>query len=448
MTTKTDVESDMKETRTCGIGGVRFFVLVAIAFLFAALTLSYSSSSSKYCSSTVYAAANSEDASATATEKRAGYVGDAGCLPCHKETVNSFGRTSHHLSSQLPGPTSILGSFSEGKNVLVIQNPLSTELDPRLSFRMEIEPGGYYEAAVAEMGQRRMTQSERIDIVTGSGVRGQTYLYWKGNELFELPVSYWTDGDQWINSPGYIDGKANFARHVDARCMECHASYIRALSTDPQSNVFDRNSLVVGISCETCHGPGAAHVEKEREGPAKGPMNVDAAIVDPAKLSRDRQVDLCGLCHGGGLRPERSPAFTYQPGAALDKFLAPNPADDSDRPDVHGNQVGMLKKSRCYLSSPSMSCSTCHDVHAKERDAADYSDRCLSCHKWQSCGVSRVIGAKIARNCIDCHMPMQETSAIVSTTAGRKLHTSIRSHWIKIYPDNKINPGNLSGGGL
>jgi predicted CXXCH cytochrome family protein len=103
---------------------------------------------------------------------------------------------------------------------------------------------------------------------------------------------------------------------------------------------------------------------------------------------------------------------------------------------VHGNQVSMLKKSRCYLSSPSMSCSACHDVHLTERKAEDYSDRCLKCHKWQSCGASHVIGVKIIRMCIGCHMPMQETSAIVSTTAGRSLHTSIRSHWIKIYPRN------------
>ena len=348
--------------------------------------------------------------------------------------MTSYLHTSHHLTSQLPGATSILGSFDEGKNVLLIQNPPSTDVDPRLLFRMEIEPDGYYETAVAEMGSLKITRSERIDIVTGSGVRGQTYLYWKDNELFELPVSHWTDGNQWINSPGYADGTANFARHVDARCLECHASYIRSLSADPQSNVFDRSSLVIGIECETCHGPGEAHIKSKHESLVGGPKPVDQSILNPARLSRDRQVDLCGLCHSGGQRAGLSPAFTYQAGSPLDQFFAPDPADASDKPDVHGNQVSMLKKSRCYLSSPSMSCSTCHDVHLSERNAENYSDRCLKCHRWQSCGASHMIGATIVRMCIGCHMPMQETSAIVSTTAGRSLHTSIRSHWIKIYP--------------
>ena len=399
------------------------------------LTYSLATSRSRECcTGIVLAQATSPNPSAAEPNERPGYAGDQRCLPCHKEKVNSYHQTSHHFTSQLPGPSSLLGSFGEGKNVLLIQNPPSTDVDPRLLFRMESQPGGYFQTAVAEMGSRKITRSERIDIVTGSGVRGQTYLYWKGNELFELPVSYWTVGNQWINSPGYTDGEANFARHVDARCLECHASYIRSLSTDPQSNVFDRSSLVVGIQCETCHGPGEAHVEREQEAVAGEPKMLNGAILNPGKLSRDRQVDLCGLCHSGGQRTELSPAFTYRPGAPLDQFFAPDPADASDRPDVHGNQVSMLKKSRCYLSSPSMSCSTCHDVHQKERNAEDYSDRCLKCHKWQSCGASHVIGAKIVRMCIGCHMPMQETSAIVSTTAGRSLHTSIRSHWIKIYP--------------
>jgi hypothetical protein len=82
-----------------------------------------------------------------------------------------------------------------------------------------------------------------------------------------------------------------------------------------------------------------------------------------------------------------------------------------------------------------------HGFDVKERNAEDYSDRCLDCHRWQSCGASHVIGAGIVRMRIGCHMPMQETSAIVSTTAGRSLHTLIRSHWIKIYPRD------LSGGG-
>lgn len=39
----------------------------------------------------------------------------------------------------------------------------------------------------------------------------------------------------------------------------------------------------------------------------------------------------------------------------------------------HGNQVGLLERSRCYIASPNMSCSTCHDVHTPEKPVALYS---------------------------------------------------------------------------
>ena len=68
---------------------------------------------------------------------RPGYAGDEACLPCHKEQVISYRQTSHHLTSQLPDETSILGSFKAGGNVLVIANPETTDVDPRLLFEMD-----------------------------------------------------------------------------------------------------------------------------------------------------------------------------------------------------------------------------------------------------------------------------------------------------------------------
>src|SRR5271168_1359854 len=53
--------------------------------------------------------------------------------------------------------------------------------------------------------------------------------------------------------------------------------------------------------------------------------------------------------------------------------------------DVHGNQVALLARSRCYQSSPTMTCSTCHDEHAPEHAAASYSNQCLTCHEPDKC---------------------------------------------------------------
>ena len=366
--------------------------------------------------------------------ERSGYVGDSACAPCHKLESEAYRKTAHHLTSQVPASGSILGSFSGSRSTLSIAEPVDPTKDPRLYFQMSAGPDGFYETAYAELGEKKLTRSERIDVVVGSGVRGQTYLYWKLDRLFELPVSYWSDGHQWINSPGYLDGTANFSRKVDPRCMECHATFLEALSDDAQTNAYDKSTLVFGISCESCHGPGLAHVKQESK-PKKSAETQVGSILNPHQLDRDRQVDQCALCHNGTARREIRPAFSYKPGDDLERYFAPGPVDASNHPDVHGDQVGLLKRSKCFVSSPSMSCSTCHNVHTVERPAAEYSAFCLSCHQWQSCGRARALGENIKHDCIDCHMPLQETNAIVSNTAGKVVRASIRSHWIKIYPE-------------
>jgi hypothetical protein len=365
--------------------------------------------------------------------QRQGFAGDDACKSCHSGQSLTFRRTAHHLTSQLPSAGSILGSFRNGSNLLRISPSLSPDGNPGVTYRMERKESGYYEAAITEMGGRTETRSERIGVVIGSGVRGQSYLYWHDDELYELPVSYWSEGNQWINSPGFGDRAPIFDRPASPRCLECHMTYIEPLSPDPADNRYDRESLAPGISCEVCHGPGARHIALHRRSSDTSPGEED--ILNPAHFTRDRQVDMCALCHSGAQQTRGGEAFSYTPGHALNEYLGTNPADTTTRPDVHANQVGLLKRSRCYLGSANMTCSTCHDVHAPERTAASYSERCLSCHRTESCGMEKKLGPAIAGNCIGCHMPLLRTDAIVSETAGKTIRTSMRTHWIKVYSE-------------
>src|SRR2546422_4380927 len=76
------------------------------------------------------------------------------------------------------------------------------------------------------------------------------------------------------------------------------------------------------------------------------------------RCSRDWSSDVCSsdlaLCHSGEGTP-RAPPFSYRPGEKLDDYLIPPPDRDVPTPDVHGNQVGLLRRSKCYRSSPGMS---------------------------------------------------------------------------------------------
>ncbi len=298
---------------------------------------------------------------------------------------------------------------------------------------MEQNGGRFSETAVTGWGDDVVRSSQPIDVIVGSDKRGQTFLYWAGDRLFELPVSYWKDGHRWINSPGYVDGTADFHRPVQAGCLECHVTGIVPVSSDATANRFDRASLVPGIGCRSCHGPGEAHVAAERTSAATHRKAADPMILNPARFSRERQMDMCALCHSGIQRVALQPAFSYVPGEPLARYFAPLPGADQDRPDVHGNQVGLLERSRCFRSSAQMTCSTCHDVHTTGAPVEAYAQRCLTCHQWQSCGVAHKLGASIQNKCIGCHMPLQQTEAIISVTAGQKVQATMRTHWIKVY---------------
>lgn len=86
------------------------------------------------------------------------------------------------------------GNFTAGQNVL--RSP-----DPHLYFRMDPDSAGFTQTGVIEHGRDSTTRTEHVAYV--SGVRkSQSYLYWKGSRLYQLPISYWASLGKWINSPG------------------------------------------------------------------------------------------------------------------------------------------------------------------------------------------------------------------------------------------------------
>jgi len=347
-------------------------------------------------------------------------VGDSTCLGCHQEQA-SFEQTAHRLTSKLPTRAFLQGRFNSGENILRTANP-------NLYFRMDSTPDGFYETAVLGRAPDTSTRQERIDIVTGLR-KGQSFLYWRGDRLYQHPVSYWA-GIGWTNSPGYRDGVLNFDRPIYPRCLECHSSGFQSVA---DSNVLNRYwpvGAILGITCEVCHGSGRDHVARARSLLAGLRPR---AIVNPARLPRARQVDACALCHNG-TAPLRTEPFAFVPGQRVEKRFDLSSPPDTGVPDVHGNQVALLERSACFRSSQ-MTCATCHDVHREQRDVVALSGRCLTCHNPQSSGFSARHSDRVVGRCVDCHMPLQASQILISNSLGHQLRPQVRTHWIKVYPE-------------
>jgi predicted CXXCH cytochrome family protein len=185
--------------------------------------------------------------------------------------------------------------------------------------------------------------------------------------------------------------------------------------------------LPEGIDCQRCHGPGRRHIDIASTR-GSNPDAIRAAIVNPARLDKDRQLEVCAQCHlkttefrlPHAIKRYQRPDFSYRPGEPLASFVlafdeAPGPAKDSRFETA--SAVPRMRASQCYLkSNGAVECTTCHDPHDIRHDpeAADrYNSVCRHCH-------GAVFAAQIssgrhtaANGCIDCHMPKRRTDDIV-----------------------------------
>ena len=123
-------------------------------------------------------------ASLAAEEKkpppRSDYVGDSVCGACHQQKAQTYIQTAHHQASSWPSPRTMKGSFTPGSNVLKTSNPY-------LTFEMTVNEHGYFQSAVEQLSPtKKISRTERIDVVAGLARKGQSYLFWKADQLFQL----------------------------------------------------------------------------------------------------------------------------------------------------------------------------------------------------------------------------------------------------------------------
>jgi predicted CXXCH cytochrome family protein len=360
------------------------------------------------------------------------YVDPALCAQCHAEIANNFrktgmGRSFYRLSSV--DLTAVKPFYHQASGCY---------------FAM-IERGGKYYQRRWQMGfdgKETNVDERQVDFVLGSGNHSRTYLHLTSrNTLQQLPLGWYAEkGGYWGMNPGY--DRPDFpgaTRLIGYQCMFCHNAYPRIPNGHSEDGAEAQYVLPLpeGIDCQRCHGPGERHIAALGK-PGARPEEVRAAIVNPGRLSPEREMEVCLECHlettnlplpGSLQRRSRGP-FSYVPGQPLADFrLSFDRAAPEDRLEVAHAGYRLLE-SQCYLKSAGkLRCTTCHDPHnipRGEAAAAHYNGICLTCHQ-ASLQSAVATGAHPADSaCVGCHMPKGRTDDAV--------HIVMTDHYIRRRP--------------
>jgi hypothetical protein len=331
-----------------------------------------------------------------------GYVGMATCASCHANVHETFqhtgmGRSFDHATLQKTtatfGPHAVV--YDSLRNFYY--HPFFKDSTMYvLEYRLGVN------------GDTIHHRLEKISYIVGSGQHTNSHILDINGYVYQAPVTWYTQEGRWDLAPGFKENNSRFGRWLTEECITCHNN----LPEQVPGSMNRFSKMPTGIQCERCHGPGKLHVEEKLAGiVVDTSKQADYSIVNPRRLPRDLQMDLCQRCHlqGVAVLNEGKTFFDFKPGMRLSDVLnvyLPRYTDTHER-FIMASQADRLRMSECFKNSPDLSCITCHQPHRSVEitPASQYNNACQKCHVSTACTEKPEIRASKSDNCASCHMP-------------------------------------------
>jgi len=327
------------------------------------------------------------------TSSRKEYLGSVTCAKCHSAKAATQAKTSMARTAARAGDSVVLRGREE----------LSVRLAGH-DYKITTRDG----ASVYSVAKGDQSLSVTLGWAFGVGKVGQTYVYERAGQLYESRASYFDalaaldfTPSRALAAPRDLEEAAG--RPIgDAEARRCFGCHTTATTT---GGSFDLASLVPGVTCEACHGPGAKHVAAVEQGRV---AEVTGAVMIPPRSDPATSVDFCGACH----------ATFWDVTLAGTKGIA-----------ALRSQPFRLQSSRCWGEGDArLTCVACHDPHRPlERDPVSYDARCLDCHGPQTTAAAARRSARPCKvattSCVTCHMPKYDVPG---------MHFKFTDHLIRV----------------
>jgi hypothetical protein len=389
-----------------------------------------------------------------------GYVGSGACLGCHPAEHASFGRTYHRTMTQRPTPRAVLAPL-DGRPTLAEGRPIRLEVRAGEVLATLPDPD-------ASPGKAAPDVTRPLALLTGSH---REQAFWiagaRPGDLRPVPVVWLVREERFIpRSEAFLTPPDEPLPAVrwGSSCIACHA-----VAGEPRHDLvkdtFDTRVAELGITCESCHGPGAVHADRHRDPVVRytqhATKTADPTIVNPARLSPARSAAVCGQCHAYAFPRDEAGwweagyARTFRAGDALEpsrtlitvEAMKADPARRSLDPIIEapasaifwsdgavrvgGREYNGLVRSPCFergTGERQMTCLSCHAMHdgapAGQIAPSKVDDRaCTSCHDGERSRThSHHQPSSPGAACVACHMP-KTSFALLSGVRGHRIES-------------------------
>lgn len=374
-----------------------------------------------------------------------GFVSSKACLGCHPGQHASFSRSFHRTMTQAATLDAILapldGSHLERRGDAVwvkIPDPdlvIENKPAPIVERQVVMTTGSHREQAFWVAG-RRPGDLRLAPFVWMT----REAAFVDRRDAFILPPSAPMPPVRWGSS-----------------CIACHA-VAGEPRHDLQRDSFDTRVGELGVACEACHGPGAAHVDRYRDPFVRYQSHrasaPDATITNPKRLTPPRSVAVCGQCHaysfpkdeaefwtsgysksfraGEPLEPSRTilrPETWGVPGAPVIEASAASLFWSDGSVRVGGREYNSLTTSACYTrgrGDRTATCLSCHAMHEGEPAGQIAPSRaadamCTTCHEDHAAEThTHHAPSSVGSACVACHMP-KTSFALLSAVRSHRI---------------------------
>jgi DmsE family decaheme c-type cytochrome len=198
-----------------------------------------------------------------------------------------------------------------------------------------------------------------------------------------------------------------------AKCLECHEEQGEKLKGTPHAQAKNPRSPAANHGCESCHGPGQAHVDDDASGHMPKIKEMKPGEVNQICLNCHNRSEHVGWEGSAHERRNLSCATCH----SVHSFKSvENQLVKTTQTEIcatcHRLQVAKTERAVAHMPvrEGKMSCSSCHNPHGSIsnvknlKTGSSVSELCISCHT-EMRGPMLWEHAPVRENCATCHDP-------------------------------------------